>query len=454
MAGLAHDVSRELRDPHGRWTKGGAALRRIAKEAADAQTPEGTLAKVRTVEPGKGKQINGHWVDRPAEEGHKYRVKLKKPGERGRDTKVYVTPEEAAHALHTGSHNGAAPPAPRPPSARPGGDAPFTGKWNTANEDIKGTPEHTFNRLTDNGVNSIPAKKMIVQAYQHGTSEVVEGLFAQHDKETGKYSVHVFVPMGKPEPVPPTRKELESEFRGTVGPGAIHHPKSLDVKVTASAADKKLMRQKIIKASSRQGKITPDLVANTAVTVTKTPHGSRKQGTLASHTGVGNTLHVKPEVLIGNNAQAVLDYNRGSWWVPTDKEHDLADNVLTHEYGHGLHAHLYQKGILQASRTNASITGKPEQDFWRGFAAAINREEPFSVHPPKTETDAYGRQSMNVVHWVSQNKSGISRNVSKYGSSNMNEMLAELWTEYQLSSTPRAPAKYFGDYVTKRLGAS
>ena len=102
--GLAHDVSGELRDPHsGKWSKGGQVLHRLVDEAK-AGGHERTLAQVRSVKPGGGKQINGHWVDRPESEGGKFRVKLKKPGERGRDTRTYASDEDAAHALHTGSH--------------------------------------------------------------------------------------------------------------------------------------------------------------------------------------------------------------------------------------------------------------------------------------------------------------------------------------------------------------
>ena len=91
----------ELRDPHGKWSKGGALIDRLSHEAG-AGAHAKTLASVQSVKPGAGKQINGHWMDRPASGG--YRVKLKKPGERGRDTKVYASPEDAAQALHSGSH--------------------------------------------------------------------------------------------------------------------------------------------------------------------------------------------------------------------------------------------------------------------------------------------------------------------------------------------------------------
>jgi len=58
---------------------------------------------------------------------------------------------------------------------------------------------------------------------------------------------------------------------------------------------------------------------------------------------------------------------------------------------------------------------------------------------------------MDIGSWFARNKRIIKTKVSEYGSSNLNEMMAELWTEYRLNSTPRAPAKYFGDYVLSHL---
>ena len=101
----SHDVSHELREPHsGKWTKGGQALSRMAHEAV--------AAKVKGIEPGGGKNIKGHWVDRPASEGGKYRVKLKTGDKGKRDTRVYASAEEAAKAVHSDSHSASAPAAP------------------------------------------------------------------------------------------------------------------------------------------------------------------------------------------------------------------------------------------------------------------------------------------------------------------------------------------------------
>jgi len=101
----SHDVSHELREPHsGKWTKGGQALSRMAHEAV--------TAKVKGIEPGGGKNIKGHWVDRPASEGGRYRVKLKTGDKGKRDTKVYASAEEAAKAVHSDSHSASAPAVP------------------------------------------------------------------------------------------------------------------------------------------------------------------------------------------------------------------------------------------------------------------------------------------------------------------------------------------------------
>jgi len=439
-----HDVSRELRDPHGQWTRGGAALRRMVQEAVDSQSHEAVLAKVQAIPEGQGKNIGGHWVDRPASEGHKYRVKLKTADKGKRDAKVYASPEEAARAIHAGTHGPTVETAPgSPPSAPPrrevpSGRAPFTGRWNVDNEHVKGSPEHTFNRLMDNGVNSMPAKRMVAQAYQEGKSDVVEGLVVHYDKSTDKYSVHVFVP---PKP------KTEGTFREAVSTGGVHHPKSLEVAVRASVEDKKRMRQQVLKATTKQAEITPDLVSRTDITVTRAPHGHKGTSTLASHTGQGNTLHVKPEVLIGNNADNVLKYQvDNGWWVPTDNSHDLSMNVNTHEFGHGTHGELNRLGVLKANRNNATIHDEEEAQFWHGLAEAMG------ARPPRPGfKDSSGRPGFNIAHWHSENKSVIEKKVSRYSGTNMNEMIAELWTEYRLSSHPRPPAKYFGDYVTKYL---
>jgi len=128
-----HDVSRELRDPHsGKWSRGGAILGRMAHEVAGKH--EATHAKVSAIPAGGGKNIGGHWVER---KGDQYHVKLKTSTRGKRDSKVYDNPEDAARAVHTGSHaspgsetaargvagSGRAPAAPEAPRPSPGSTA-------------------------------------------------------------------------------------------------------------------------------------------------------------------------------------------------------------------------------------------------------------------------------------------------------------------------------------------
>jgi hypothetical protein len=458
VANLLHDVSRELRDRSGKWTKGGAALERMSHEAAGEQTHEGVLAKVRSIPEGKGKTVNGHWVDRPAEEGHKYRVKLKTSDKGKRDTRTYDTPEEAAAALHSGSHSGAAPspPAPSPPKA-PAPSPPSTMNFSEITDRLRDIGQGQRIGINGVGVTGVGNGRYEVQI---GRTKMVYGsensaALAIQDKKHHIGGV-------KPD-----------VLRKTIQPGGVAHPKELLVRVQDNAENKKRMRQKVLHASTIQARHTPDMVSKTEVTVTKAPHGRRGRA-LASHTGSGNTLHIKPDVLIGNNTQAVLEHSVNSgWWPKTDPEHDLATNVMIHEYGHGVHGMIMKHGIISTSRHQPNTDDPKEQEFWRGFADAINHEaggytnavtqpktsDAMVTRPvpgwsdpslPSTETRFVPR--MNVGAWISRNKSAISQYVSRYGSSNQNEMFAELWTEYVLSSKPRAPAKYFGDYVTDHLG--
>jgi hypothetical protein len=385
---MAHwDVSGELRGPHGRWTKSGAAIHRMAEEAKQSRT-EGESRQAASLEDihkrvndiantpinSKGKGVNGILVQH-TDKG----IKVRLPGA----TKHYQDPREASVAVFRKQHH-------------------------------------------EEGHSPIP-------------------LPGERGPEPPR------PPPRLPEPKPPPRPPRELE--PSPGPKVVH-PNSLVVKSSMGVENNKRMRQKVLKATTKQAEVTPDLVAKTDITITKTPHGRRKTGTLASHSGVGNTLHIKPEVLIGDNTQDVLERNRGSWWVPTDPEHDLSMNVMTHEFGHGVHGDLSRRGILAASRHHATTTGKPEQEFWSGLAGTINRGlYTNAVTDPNkyTTKDVYGRDAMDVGAWFSDNRAAIKKKIGTYAGTNMNEMLAELWTEYRLSSNPRPPAKYYGDYVMRRM---
>ena len=124
VANLVHDVEGELRDPHGRWTRGGAVLKRMAKEATAGQSVshDSALKSIRGIEPGKGTTVTP--LGRPA---YTTRVpgKASKPrGERGWDNALSIAnPEHGLHAVTDGKiHDEDG--APSPPKAPTRGDVP------------------------------------------------------------------------------------------------------------------------------------------------------------------------------------------------------------------------------------------------------------------------------------------------------------------------------------------
>jgi hypothetical protein len=90
---VAHDVSRELRGEHGKWTKG-AALERVIKSA---RGPADHKAKIDELTPGKSRGVNGILVAHAGDKGYKVRL----PG----STKFYKSSGEAAVAVHRKEHH-------------------------------------------------------------------------------------------------------------------------------------------------------------------------------------------------------------------------------------------------------------------------------------------------------------------------------------------------------------
>jgi len=345
-------------------------------------------------------------------------------------------------------------PAPVPPPLRPG----VNWNYNTRNETVPGSREYVYTRAMENGYSSRESAAMITQAMVEGKSDVNNGMYVLYDRPTGTLRLKVYVPPGGPkftkeqarDIVREREKEREQQelFRKLTAGTGVAHPKDLSVQARLSQENAKKARQKVLAATTKQAEITPDLVSRTEIVVTNTPHGKRSRA-LASHTGQLNTLHVKPETLIGDNAQAVLDHGQSSgWWSKTDKEHDLAMNVMTHEFGHGVHGEVNRLGFISANRHSPFTTNPEEQEFWRGFARVMGVEEPQAL-----QWDYGGPEKMNVASWHSLPRvnQAIQKQVGRYASKNMNEMFAELWTEYRLSSNPRPPAKYFGDWISERL---
>jgi hypothetical protein len=74
------------------------------------------------------------------------------------------------------------------------------------------------------------------------------------------------------------------------------------------------------------------------------------------------------------------------------------------------------------------------------------------VKPPDTFKDPIsGRQTPDPGSWVIEHEDTIKRQVSAYAVTDPLELEAELWKEYTMSSHPRPPAKWWGDYIMSHL---
>jgi len=427
----------------------------MSKEAGEARTPmslETAHAKMLDIRKNfperQGYLVNGFTVHNMGDKG----LRVRMPGK----TVIYKDPREAAVAVFRKQHHeeghapiplpGGAPEPPRAPSGRP---HLITGAELTPYTNVKSAKMVMYQGDYAGSVRALPSGKF--QGW-HGGKPVGE---FDSPEEAANSVVSQFIsvkrgsPLPGPEPprypggiTPPPR--TIREIPGTRGtqPRVIQ-PQSLDVRVRGFGPEQnKKMREQVLKATTHQGQVTPELVKKTQITVTKSPHGKSKGRTLASHTGQQNTLHIKPHVLVGDYAQNTLESNRGSWWVPTDTQHDLSMNVMTHEFGHGVHGELVRQGVIEVTRHSQYARNPQEQLFWRGLASAIGTKWPETIRDG---------QLMDVGSWHASNRLVIKKAVGEYASSNINEMFAELWTEYRLSSNPRPPAKYFGDYVTRKL---
>jgi len=476
---MAHwDVSSELRGRHGRWSKSADALKRMGKEAetrGSARAPmtlETAHSKMLDIQKNFGNRqgylVNGFTVHHM--EGQGLRVRM--PGK----TVIYKDPREAAVAVFRKQHHeeghspiplpGGAPElpkhGPRPPvrgtAPRPAPELPKAPERPAAHL-VRGAELEQF--VADpNKHNVIYGSKYIGIVRKHSQTGEFEayhkgkysGTFASKEEAANSIvSQHL---SHEPAAVFPggitPRPETEKAVRELATPRPrTAHPKSITIGVKGYGPERnQQMRAGIIHASTIQATSTPDMVSKTTWKVTHTPHGHSKTGTtLASSMGSLYDIHMKPHVLIADNAQKNLEHNKSvGWWVPTDHEHSLSTNVGIHEYGHGTHGLMHNKGLMQASRGIMMTTKPEEMKMWNDLSDAIG-----IPRPPVTLGQGATTKVMQLGSWFENNKAQIKKAVSTYGGTNLNEMIAELWTEHKLSSSPRAPARVFGSWVENQL---
>lgn len=173
---------------------------------------------------------------------------------------------------------------------------------------------------------------------------------------------------------------------------------------------------------------------------------------LSSAIGLHHSIFVSLNSDPANPAEVLKRCQEKRHWVPTDPKWSLADVVSAHETGHGAAYRTFgtaAKGLPTDKAFWESFVGILQNEGIRrigGLAYETNLRLPTvifsSVIPDSDKAEA-------LEAWASTNKLVLSTAVSKYGSTNLRELMAEMWCEYTLNSNPRPAAKFYGDYVTK-----
>jgi hypothetical protein len=252
-----------------------------------------------------------------------------------------------------------------------------------------------------------------------------------------------------------------------------------------STENDKAVRLGIRQATDRQRAYVPEIVNGMSVDVVAKGNKAIKsafanwttntyQAPPGRNLDIQGHMNIRPDMILANNAREILNTQLDSnWWVPVDRSPDvtLADAVIAHEIGHGVHGWLHVNHLLHVS-WDTRTTEPDQMEFWNGFADAAGIKRP-EVRGPSARSlewaqGAYGRayadrpevirasqDYMDIDQWFSSHRAALKRNISTYGTKkNIREMLAELWCEYTLAPQPRPLAKYYGDWVMSHYNAA
>lgn len=203
-----------------------------------------------------------------------------------------------------------------------------------------------------------------------------------------------------------------------------------------TGVDRDEMMSRIRDSLTWQARKVPEIIKNVRVAIS-TKLG--KETWLGSYAYSGGQLTIHPNVLTAANRHEVLQQTQVQrWWVPFDPHYELHDVVTGHEVGHGVSTLFGTQRVPQ------------DEVFWREFARSLGMLDVPPIFDTRTDSGRHYIQA-DVDRWIKRNAVRIRNRISKYGASSSDEMLAELWSEYTMTTRPRPPAKLYGDYVMKKL---
>lgn len=195
--------------------------------------------------------------------------------------------------------------------------------------------------------------------------------------------------------------------------------------------------------------VTGEESANIAgVNVVRGTIGSDVTSSISLHQNTFPTINSDPQ----NPAEVLHKCQSTRHWVPTDAKWSLADVVGAHETGHGAAYRTFgtaAKGLPTGSEFWESFVDILRDEKRRKIGTGLAYEGKLTLPTILKEGASESDKAEALESWAVRNKVVLSTAVSKYGSKNLRELMAEMWCEYTLNSNPRPAAKFYGDYVTQ-----
>lgn len=126
-------------------------------------------------------------------------------------------------------------------------------------------------------------------------------------------------------------------------------------------------------------------------------------------------------------AEQVFAREKATSYISKCGEHfDSLDALIAHEYGH----HVHDRWIVNAPE---KVRRKAVQEICSALGV-----------PPPLHFD-----NNSLLRWGATHQVAVTARVSKYGATNILEMLAETWAEYTLGDPPRPHIKDMGDILQR-----
>jgi len=185
-------------------------------------------------------------------------------------------------------------------------------------------------------------------------------------------------------------------------------------------------QERVRKALERQGGYTPKTILklNEVAEMDRRAPSFGEAGVVGEYDDRHRIMFLHPSAFLAG-AQRVFEHEKKTKYISEcGQQFDSLDNLIAHEYGHHVH------------------------DRWLMTAPAKQRKRIvdelcliLGVDPP------LHHDTNSLMRWGTKHQIAIANRVSKYGSTNILEMMAEVWAEYTLGDPPRTHIREMGEVL-------